>query len=567
VKAVVVFAALAASGWPSLAVADLWEDATAGTIGATAEWSNKVELADINGDGRADILFANGGNYSAAGALESNRVFLNNGGGSFTDASTAVLGNVGDLARVIKARDVDGDGDLDIIVGTTYQTQSRLYVGNGSGSFVEATAQLPAMLASVGDIAAGDVDGDGDLDLIVADWGAGNPLTNAGGRTMLWLNDGAGNFSDATSAQMPNVLVRFSWDVELADVDNDYDLDALISCKSCTGSYLFRNDGTGTFADAPAALPQFTNNYEFEPMDLDSDGYLDLITINDGPSLRQHIFMGDGAGGFTDRTSTLWPTAQNIGADDNAVAFLDADSDGDADFVIGSLGGADRLLRNDGNGALTVESVMTDAATPGTLGIAIADLNGDGRLDIVQSQGEVTSEDMVFLGVDVPVDTAAPIVTMVESIAFAPPGVELTVRARIHDNKSPTNSHDWQAVEVRWQLDGGAAVVTPMTWYGEYLWRAEHEPGATSGSTVSYAVCATDAAGNETCAPPQTIEISATDAGPLGTDGAAADAGGNTNTDAGCGCSSAGSPASFPNAALLVLVLLVAFAPRRRQLG
>jgi len=554
--------------WPASATADLWEDATAGTIGATAGWSNKVELADINGDGRVDILFANGGNYSTAGTPEQNQVFLNNGAGQFSEATTAVFGSVGDLARVIKARDFDGDGDVDIIVGTTYQTQSRLYINNGSGSFVEATSQLPAILASVGDIEAGDVDGDGDIDLLIADWGAGNPLTNPGGRTMLWLNDGSGNFSDVTASRMPNILVRFSWDIELVDVDNDYDLDALISCKSCSGSYLYRNDGTGTFTHDPIALPQFTNNYEFEPMDLDGDGYLDLITINDGPSLRQHIFIADGSGGFVDRTTTLWPASENLAADDNVVVFLDADSDGDADFIIGSLGAVDRLHRNNGSGALTDESIMTGTATPGTLGIAVADLNGDGRIDIVQAQGEITSVNMVFFGVDVPVDTAAPSVSLVESIGSAPAGSRLTVRARVHDRKSPTMPHDWQAVEVRWQVDGATAVITPMTWYGEYLWRAEHEPAAAAGSTVTYAVCATDAVGNQTCSPTQSISISmdVLDAGPVGSDGGGTDAGGSDDDDNdGCGCSASGSPLSLPSAALFVLVLLVAYAPRRRR--
>ena len=117
---------------------------------------------------------------------------------------------------------------------------------------------------------------------MLADWGPGNNMTNDGGRTRLWLNDGAGRFTDATDARMPDVAVRFSWDLELADVDNDADLDILVSCKRCGGSNLFRNDGRGTFADESRAMPQYTNNYEFEPMDLDGDGFLDLVTMNDG---------------------------------------------------------------------------------------------------------------------------------------------------------------------------------------------------------------------------------------------------------------------------------------------
>ncbi|WP_419164053.1 FG-GAP repeat domain-containing protein [Candidatus Palauibacter sp.] len=156
-------------------------------------------------------------------------------------------------------------------------------------------------------------------------------MTNAGGRTRLWLNDGAGRFTDATDGRMPATLVRFSWDLELVDVDNDFDLDALVSCKRCAGSLLFRNDGTGAFQEDPRALPQYTNNYEFEAMDLD----------------------------------------------------------GDADFLIGSLSGPDRLLVNDGAGRLrAAPEVFEGEDTPGTLGMALADLDGDARLDVVMSQGE-----------------------------------------------------------------------------------------------------------------------------------------------------------------------------------
>ena len=126
---------------------------------------------------------------------------------------------------------------------------------------------------SLGDVEPGDVDRDGDLDLVLADWGPGNNMTNEGGRTRLWLNDGTGRFTDATDGRMPATLVRFSWDLELVDVDNDFDLDVLVSCKRCAGSLLFRNDGTGTFEEDPRGLPQYTNNYEFEAMDLDGDKF------------------------------------------------------------------------------------------------------------------------------------------------------------------------------------------------------------------------------------------------------------------------------------------------------
>ena len=69
----------------------------------------------------------------------------------------------------------------------------------------------------------------------------------------------------------------------------------MVSCKRCGGGSLFRNDGSGHFEDDPRALPAYTNNYDYEPMD--GDGFMDLVTVNDGPIVegvrfhrREHIF-------------------------------------------------------------------------------------------------------------------------------------------------------------------------------------------------------------------------------------------------------------------------------------
>ncbi len=483
----------------------LWVDATAATIGDTGNWTNKVEIADIDNDGLPDLLFANGGDYSTPGKPEFNQAFVNRGPGKpFENRSAAVFGPTPGLTRVIKARDLNRDGLTDIVVGATFQTQSRLYFGTGGSAFREATStHLPQMAASIGDLDIGDVDSDGDLDLVLADWGPGNNMSNQGGRTKLWLNDGTGRFTDATATQMPDIPVRFSWELEFVDTDNDYDLDVVVSCKRCPGGYLFRNDGKGAFTDVPGGLPQYTNNYEYEAMDLDGDGFLDLVTMNDGEILKEqgsnrqeHVLRNDGKGRFRDATAQWWPPSENIGEDDNMVAFLDFDSDGDADFVIGSLSGPDRLLINDGKGRLTVASdVFKGADTPGTLGLALADLDGDRRMDVVQAQGEHPKaiQERVFLGAGLSADTAPPSITLVGLDTLSDGRVR--VRARVHDRKSPL-----LAGELREVTASLGPVTEKMTWYGEYLWVSTYPAPAQPAAPPQVRVCATDAAGNRACA-------------------------------------------------------------------
>jgi hypothetical protein len=479
----------------------LWEDVTASVLPATREWTNRVALADLDGDSRVDLLFANGGDYSRPGKPEPSRVFLNrseNGGIRFEEATENVFGSWRGLARVIQVRDVDADGRADLFVGGAYQTRSRLYLGEGALRFRDVTeGGLPDKVASVGDLEIGDVDGDFDLDVVLADWGPGDSMKNVGGRVQLWLNElegGTARFADATEDRMPQTLIRFSWDLELADVDNDFDLDVLVSCKRCGGGSLFRNDGNGRFEEDADALPRYTNNYDFEAMDVNRDGFLDLVTVNDGEIVnrkssnrREHLFLNDGAGSFVDATPELWPDSENPGEDDNMVAFLDADSDGDPDFLIGSMSGPERLHVNDGSGRFRVRTgVVGGEETPGTLGIALADLDSDHRLDLAQAQGEhkTAAAEKVYLGKALPPDTSPPVISMVSSQGGL-------VRARVHDFKTPNRPEDWTEVVVEWS--GGK---TPMTWYGENLFYAR-----LGSAPASFRICATDRAGNRTCSP------------------------------------------------------------------
>jgi hypothetical protein len=525
------------------AAAQRWQDATARCVGVTGEWSNEVDLADLDGDGNVDILVANGGNYSSPGTAVPTRVWKNLGtwstaGARCMEISAQAVGGFTGLSRTIRAVDIDKDGDLDIITGGAYQSQLKLYVKDGA-QWGDASSRLPQQLTSVHDVEPGDVDGDGDMDLLISDTGPTNPSPGApGGRTKLYLNDGQGNFTDATATNMPDILVKWSWDVELVDVDNDWDLDAAISCKYCTTSYIFKNDGTGHFTDDPNALPHFGNNYEFEPMDIDNDGDLDLATVNDAGNLRDHIFVNDGTGKYTDGSATRLTGTANPSNDDNAVVFLDVDSDGDADMFVAALGAGsgDRLLLNDGTGVFTLAANATPNDTPGSLSIAVGDLDGDGRLDIVQAQGEQADPEKVQLATDmIAVDTAPPRVDRVMVMNGK-------VYARVHDHQSPYRPHDYQRVFV--EANGSR---TTMTWYGEYLFVADVP--SISGTVR---VCGTDRRGNTGCSDGSSGEGDGT----VGPDGGDQVPGGNGG---GC-CDARGSKSS----ALFVLVILLVLRRRRR---
>ncbi len=537
----------------------LWDDVTQSTIGTTDGWTHRVELADIDGDGDLDMLFANGGNYSTPGQPEPNQAWLNDGNGGFEDVSAEVFGTP-DLTRVIKARDINGDGHVDLVIGATYGNASRLLLGGEGLAFTDASDQLPGTADSLGDLEFGDIDGDGDLDIVVIDWGAGDGLSNAGGKAIIWQNDGNANFSVVS---LPDATIRMSWDIELVDIDNDLDLDILVASKVGLQNELFINQGDGRFEVASERLPQFigmegfeamdmnrdgdpeANNYDFEPIDIDGDGFLDLVTVNDGDLVdaadmfhrREHVFLNDQEGGFVDATEALWPASENIGWDDNAAVVLDFDSDGDADFLLASLSGPDRLLvNNDGQFTLHGDIMAAPNDTPGTLGIALGDLNGDDRLDLVQTQGEIAFDERVYLATDnLAPDTAAPQVGAARIDGD-------TLLVRVHDNRSPLRSHDMPRVVAKWGDD-----TVELAWYGESLWR-----GTALGRLEDAEVCGTDRAGNEGCA--LLAEANGTKSDEVDDDSAAA-----SNDSAGC----ATVPGSAPVPAWLILLGFVALRRRR----
>ncbi len=267
--------------------------------------STRNHLAfDADGDGDLDLLELNYG--------EQNRLLLNNGGGEFTDGTDPLgLAATGlparsDLSRCAVAFDAEGDGDLDVVVGN--EGQNRLYRNNGAGEFADGTdlAQvqpfgLPGMVDDTRAIVALDVDGDGDRDLIVANFGQDQLLLNDGNGEFLVGTDILGVLTTGLPASADPTT-----GIVAADLDGDGDTDLATSNDSGAPARLLLNsNGAGEFVDstyaATTGLPFRTDpNRAIVLGNFDGATGTDLILAGRG---RAHLLLNDGAGFFRDASS------------------------------------------------------------------------------------------------------------------------------------------------------------------------------------------------------------------------------------------------------------------------
>ncbi|MBL8754883.1 MAG: VCBS repeat-containing protein [Planctomycetes bacterium] len=237
-------------------------------------------------------------------------------------------------------------------------------------------AGLPSIF--VGDkFASGDLDGDGDVDLFVANDNSPNQLLR---------NDGFGRFSDVTATNFPTQPPPIaSHSVDLADIDNDGDLDVLIGNDDWLSNRVYRNNGAGFFYDVTTtALPPNAEFTECQVVaDFDGDGDVDWFTVDGGPC---HFYANNGAGVFTDASATRLSGLPLIGGDrwDVTPRAVDIDGDGDLDVMVPRYTGGPFLIRNQGG---VLSPFPTQLPVVLTYGHWFADYDGDGDADIFGNQG------------------------------------------------------------------------------------------------------------------------------------------------------------------------------------
>ncbi len=384
--------------------------------------TRSATFVDVDGDGDLDLALA-GDTTGLFG--EQNRLLLNDGAGSFTDVTSAQLPADSDATPQIVAFDVDADGDPDLLccsseTGISTPGQNRLYLNDGAGSFTDATAtHLPAEPSDCRHAKVGDLDGDGDLDFVTATGEYNEPLR-------VHINDGTGRFVVSRAGALPALTSLGARSLFLADIESDGDLDILTRAGRLT---VLVNDGTARFRDETAArLPSDGSLYV--QGDFDRDGDVDFTAFaypstgafsfleNDGNGFFQFtgalptggevaadfdgdadldllwassfdILLNDGSGSFFDRRQAERRGPDFVGWPRRA-ALADVDGDGDRDaFLTSQTLDSDRLLLNDGRG------VFTDAPQPlpqngRSHTVALGDVDGDGDVDAAIAANGVT---------------------------------------------------------------------------------------------------------------------------------------------------------------------------------
>lgn len=222
-------------------------------------------LGDLDGDGLPELVAAIDGTLRVG--RNSSTLWGTEFGSMAPDAGALPL----PASHALTLADVDADGDLDVIAATDALHDGvtlRLFFNEG-GRLRELPGGLPGgPVVPVTALAAGDVDGDGAVDLIAV----------CDGQDRLLLNDGAAHFFDATTANFPVDNSRGT-SVALVDLDLDRDLDLLVGNTGAT-TRLYLNDGHGRFADHTPLLPVAAQDVRWvDVRDLDGDGDLDLLVL------------------------------------------------------------------------------------------------------------------------------------------------------------------------------------------------------------------------------------------------------------------------------------------------
>lgn len=328
-----------------------------------------VEIADFNGDGKFDIVVANEQTNNVT-------ILLGVGKGRFTQAKGSPF-PAGHLPNDIAMGDFNHDGKLDLAIANHEEKHLTVLLGDGSGGFRPAPHSPVAaeVRPHTHGVATGDLNGDGNLDLVTDNWGSN--------QVAVLFGDGKGSFGTIATffdvGKMPYQRVR------VGDVNGDGISDIITTNLEGDNVTVLLGDGKGGFKQAAGSpFPCGDSPFNFAIGDVNGDGKPDLAIVNSPNSAARSgkdgltILLGDGMGGFKMMTGSPFAT----GKSPNRVAIGDVNGAGIGDIAVSSPDGNNITLFLMSHKS-SVASSSTIAVGGKPKGLAIRDLNGDGKADIV----------------------------------------------------------------------------------------------------------------------------------------------------------------------------------------
>jgi FG-GAP-like repeat len=365
---------------PAYATSPLFRDVTATHVPQAPDLhALDAAFTDVDSDGDLDVVVAVEG--------RPNRLYLNDGTGRLTWRQGA-FGDAAYDSEHVRIADFNGDGIPDVIFVAEDDHNHQFFLGTGGGNFRSVTERLPARSEGNG-LAVGDVDGDGHPDVVVGNSGGH-------GQNFLWLNNPArpGHFIDATVSHLPQVNDD-TQGIALADLDGDGDLDMVVGSETPPNRLLI-NDSRGHFAEQSERLdlPVPLETRQVLVFDATGDQHPDLVFCNLTSNNRgwdkdpqARLLVNDGHGRFRDETAARMPLNT---FSTYACAHLDFDGDGDQDLILSAIGIPGfkpmqlRAYANDGSGRFSdiTAQAMPPESVGRSWGIAVGDLNGDGVQDL-----------------------------------------------------------------------------------------------------------------------------------------------------------------------------------------